>query len=81
MPPLKGIPLITRVSRHGMCFQGPRSSTHRHFQGELLTRRHCLFHGDAAIAVTKNMAQDAHLQNVHTTGRSNNTQQHAIGCE
>ena len=43
--------------------------------------RHQLVHRDAAIAATENMAQDAHLQNVRTTGRSNNTQQHAIGCE
>ena len=46
-----------------------------------LQRRHHLVHRDAAIAATKNMAQDAHLQKVRKTGRSNNRQQHAIGCE
>jgi len=46
-----------------------------------LQRRHPLVHRDAAIAATKNMAQDAHLKKVGKTGRSNNRQQHAIGCE
>jgi len=43
--------------------------------------RHQLVHRDAAIAATENTAQDAHLKNVRKTGRSNNRQQHAIGCE
>jgi len=43
-------------------------------------RRHQLVHYDAAIAATKNMAQDAHLKIVRKTGRSNNRQQHEIGC-
>jgi hypothetical protein len=46
-----------------------------------LQRRHQLVHRDAAIAATKNMAQDTHLKNVPKTGHSNNRQQHAIGCE
>jgi len=46
-----------------------------------LQRRHQLVHRDAAIAATKNMAQDAHLKKVRNTGHSNNWQQHAIGCE
>jgi len=44
-------------------------------------RRHQLVHRDSAIAATENMAQRAHLKIVHMTGRSNNRQQHAIGCE
>jgi hypothetical protein len=43
--------------------------------------KHQLVDHDAAIAATENMAQDAHLNNVLKTGRSNNRQQHAIGCE
>jgi len=43
--------------------------------------RHQLVHCDAEIAATENMAKDAHLEKVHNTGRSNNMQQHAIGCE
>jgi len=43
--------------------------------------RHQLVHRDAAIAATENMAQDAHLKKVGKTGRSNNWQQHAFGCE
>jgi len=39
-----------------------------------LQRRHQLVHGDAAIAATENMAQDAHLKKVRKTGRSNNRQ-------
>ena len=46
-----------------------------------LQRRHQLVHRDTAIAATNNMAQDAHLKKVRKTGRSNNRQQHAIGCE
>jgi len=46
-----------------------------------LQRRHQLVHRNAAIAATKNMAQDAHLKKVCKTGRSINRQQHAIGCE
>jgi len=46
-----------------------------------LQRRHQIVHRDAAIAATENMAQDAHLKKVRKTGRSNNRQQHAIGCE
>jgi len=46
-----------------------------------LQRRHHLVHCDAAIAATKNMAQDAHLKKVHKTGLINNRQQHAIGRE
>jgi hypothetical protein len=46
-----------------------------------LQRRHQLVHRDAAIAATENMAQDAHFKKVRKTGRSNNGQQHAIGCE
>jgi len=46
-----------------------------------LQRRHQLVHRDAANAATKSIAQDAHLKNVCKTGRSNNRQQHAIGCE
>jgi len=46
-----------------------------------LQPRHQLVHRDAEIAATKNMAQDAHLKKVRKTGRSNNRQQHAIGCE
>jgi hypothetical protein len=46
-----------------------------------LQRRHQLVHRDAAIAATENMAQDAHLKKVRKTGRRNNRQQHAIGCE
>ena len=44
-------------------------------------RRHQLVHRDAAIAATENMAQDAHFKIVHNIGCSNNSQQHAIGCE
>ena len=44
-------------------------------------RRHRLVHCDAAIAATETMAQDAHLQKVRKTGRRNNRQQYAIGCE
>jgi len=36
---------------------------------------------DAAIAATKNITHDAHLKNKRETGRCNNMQQHAIGCE
>ena len=46
-----------------------------------LERRHQLVHHDAAIAATENMAQDAHLQTVRKTWRTNNRHQHAIGCE
>jgi len=46
-----------------------------------LQRRHQLVHRDAAIAATENMAQEVHLKKVPKTGRSNNRQQHAIGCE
>jgi len=46
-----------------------------------LQRRHQLVHRDAAIAATETMAQDSHLKKVHKTRRSNNRQQHAIGCE
>jgi hypothetical protein len=45
-----------------------------------LQRRHQLVHRDAAIAATENMAQDTQLKTVRKTGRSNNRQQHAIGC-
>jgi len=40
MPLLKGILLVTWASQHGMWFQGPQSSTHRHCQGEPLTPAH-----------------------------------------
>jgi len=43
--------------------------------------RHQLLHCDAPIAGAENLAQDAHLQILRKTGRSNNRQQHAIGCE
>jgi hypothetical protein len=46
-----------------------------------LQLRHQLVHRDAAIAATKNMAQDTHLKKVGKTGCNNNRQQHAIGCE
>jgi len=46
-----------------------------------LQRRYQLVYHDAAIAAPENMAQDAHLKKVRKTGRSNNRQQHAIGCE
>jgi len=43
--------------------------------------RHHLVHRDAAVAATKNMAQDPHSTQVHKIGRSNNRNQHAIGWE
>jgi len=46
-----------------------------------LQRRHQLVHRDAAIAATENMAPDALFKKVRKTGRSNNRQQHAIGCQ
>jgi hypothetical protein len=46
-----------------------------------LQRSHQFVHCDAAIAATENMAQDAPLKKVRKTCRSNNRQQHAIGCE
>jgi len=44
-------------------------------------RRHQLVHCNAAIAATENMAQDAYLETVRITGRSDNGQQYSIGCE
>jgi len=44
-------------------------------------RRHQLVHRDAAFAATRNIGQDVHLKKVRKTGRSNNRQQHGIGCE
>jgi len=44
-------------------------------------RRHQLVHHDSAIAVTENMAQDAHFKKVPKTGPRNIRQQHAIECE
>jgi len=46
-----------------------------------LQRRHQLVHRNDAIAATENMAQDTHIKKVRKTGRSNNRQQHATGCE
>jgi hypothetical protein len=46
-----------------------------------LQRRNKLVHCDAAIAATENMAQHTHLKKVHKTGRGNNKQHPAIGCE
>jgi len=46
-----------------------------------LLGRHLFVHCNSAIAATENMAQDVHLRKVHKTGRSNNRQQHTIGCE
>jgi len=46
-----------------------------------LQRRYQLVHHNAAIAATEKMAQDAHPKQVRKTGRSNNRQQHAMGCE
>jgi hypothetical protein len=45
-----------------------------------LQSRHQLVHCNAAIAATENMAQDADLNKVHKTRRTNNRQQHDIGC-
>jgi hypothetical protein len=45
-----------------------------------LQRRHQLVHRDAAIAATRNMAQHVHVKTVRKTGRTNNRQEHAIGC-
>jgi len=44
-------------------------------------RRHQLVHRDAAIVATENIAQDAHVKTVPTTGSKKNEKQHAIGCE
>jgi len=43
--------------------------------------RHQLVHHNAAIAATKNMAQDAHLKIVSKTICINNREQHVTGCE
>jgi len=43
--------------------------------------RHQLVHRNTAIAATENMAQDPDLKKVLETGRSNNRQQYAFGCE
>jgi len=58
----------------GTSFNAPLAETQ-------LQCRHQLVHRNAAIAAAENMAQDAHLKKVRKTGRSNNRQQHAIGCE
>jgi len=41
---------------------------------------HQLVHRDAANAATKHITLDAHLKIVCKTGRSTDTQQHAVGC-
>jgi len=46
-----------------------------------LQRRHQVVHRNTAIAATDNMAQDTHLKQVCKTRRSNDRQQHSIGCE
>jgi hypothetical protein len=43
--------------------------------------RHQLVHRDAAIAATKNMAHDLHLNKVRKTGLNNNRQQYAFRCD
>jgi hypothetical protein len=57
------------------------TSSHSHLAETQQHRRHQLLHRDTAIAAAENMAQDAHLNTVRTTGRSNNGQQHPSGCE
>jgi len=57
------------------------ASSNAHLAETQLQRRHQLVHRDAAIAATENMGPDAHLSKARNTGRSNNRQQHAIGCE
>jgi len=44
-------------------------------------RSHQLVHRVAAIAATKEMTQDAPLENVHKPGRSKDWTQHGIGGE
>jgi len=41
---------------------------------------HQLVHRDAAIAATRNIMQDTHLNIICPTGSSNNRKQHAVGC-
>jgi len=57
------------------------ASSNEPLAGTQQQRSHQLVHRDAAIAATENLAQDADLKKVRWTGRRNNRQQHANGCE